>query len=343
MEVLLANSVALITAFLLVGIRKNKPNYNYATLFLMISLFLWLIVSFVWFYPLKGNVSYTLFFVDEFTYLFDYDYSSTFAFFVRHVTNLLGIEGYFFISTLFFSWSLLRIPYKYRIREKRSFVLILLIASSSYWSIFVLKEVLSLSGVLLFLFPGNKRKLSVLFLSIFLILISRPQLLLILLAAFVFNRLCVHQKLIVKLVCIAILFFLFINYLNSPLGQQLRMSILARAYGATNKAFTSEVFYLSTTKPITFLLSGLYRTAILTNIKETFLPKLNVAFPMYLMNILAVIFLIKGMSRKNFAWTYGFLLFIVSILTHSQIRYVLSGSIVLLILNLTDFRELEKR
>lgn len=329
MEVLFANFIGIILAFFLLDLtNKNNKIYNTSVILLMLSSVMWLSLYFIWFYPLKGFSTHHLFFVDEFTYLYNLSHLSSFSCFLRIITENLGVTGFYLISSFLFAWSLFRIPKIYHFNLSIiNFLILLLISSSFYWSLFILKETLSISGALMLLFPGKNNKSFIIIGGALLVLLSRPEILLIVSFAYLVTTLRKKNKLIL-FVLIFLTIVISIFYLNSYMGTQLRISILARAEGAGQKEFSPEVFSLSSGSLFRFFSSDLYRETIITNIITTLKPKFNPIFPMYLLNLIAIYFMIKNWNKNSARVSYVFLIFFISLLTHSQIRYVLSGSIV---------------
>jgi len=318
MNVLLFSFLGIILAIPFIN-KYNKNNILFL-LFYSFSILLYI----YYFYLNKGFHNYNPFFVDEIFYINNYTLKEPFSILVTLINNI-NIGILFFINSFLFLIVNMKVLELCNDNIFFKQILIILLTFTSYWSIFVLKETLIICILSSFFILNKKgRTLKKIALLLFLLFIRYEFLLIFLMSLLAYKSYSKNKVfffLLLLLILIAV-----IGFFSTEESYSFKLSIVSRAEGASNKVFNDEVRNISKQNFLNFIRSNLYLKAIKTNLIESFLPKLNIIFPLYIINLIGLFLFLKNFKEKNLLFFFSFFIYLISILTHSQIRYVFSIS-----------------
>lgn len=275
-----------------------------------------------WFHTFKFSGNYLTIFPDELTYI-NATTSLPYAQLVNYLFNTVGPDFFRILNIMSLSlimiYILERLDFKYTISN---IFIITLLCSFWYWPFFILKETLTVVGVLLVIISARRRIF--LYLGVFLLLVVRAEMLILLLigysAAYVYNR---SKKIFI------IINALFVNitvwFMSLPISAAIKLTFVSRRF-YEGKMLDDETKSAAALKGLDFLFSDIYIQTVMTNINRSYnfiFKGLGINSPLLAINFLAVFLFVSRFFSRNvklnnydFFFIYSILILIFTVSTY---------------------------
>lgn len=318
-----------ISSMFFLVLSDNKKVYIYT---ISLSYISFLIMGCIYFFLLKYNGENLLTFPDEKLYVYDHDSKLLFSNYVQVISEILGVEFIRTFNIFIFSTTIgLLISCVFqRIRGRFIFscLVVLVILTGSYWSFFILKESFTISAIAMIILSKLTNRKILLYLSLLILFLSRPDLCLLYLACGFLIKIRKKNKKIFYLVISISILFVFI-FFNTQYSTPLKLFTLSRRFGEGSFEFDDIAVSTSSLGFISYIISEPLRQAILTNINSSFniFYDFNILVSLHkILNIFVLLMLFRVLKIVRF-WDDNLLFFLlVSLLglifTHSIYRYV---------------------
>ncbi len=296
--------------------------------FILIGHFYFLLIMLGYFHLFKFNGNFSPFFPDELTYI-NGDTDLLYSLYVHQIYPYLS-ETFFRIVNLFFyflSWTLV-----FNENKKGDFTLfdfgcVLIATAGLYWCFFLLKESMSITG-LIFLYLGvYKARLMYKSLSFLMLVLARVDLLVFYLLSFLALKIYnISTKLFVFFIVFTSLLVYY--FLNSSISYPLKLMFGSRRFGESNKQFDEALISVSKGGAFDYIFSNVYLETVVANVRRTFDPLfsgVSLASILIVVNLFAILYFIKyRLIERKFYYYDCYFLFVTVILmaTHSVYRYM---------------------
>ncbi|SDK08321.1 hypothetical protein SAMN04488540_11888 [Ferrimonas sediminum] len=296
-------------------------------LFVSLSHIYYLFLMLGYFHTFKFGGEFSPFFPDELTYI-QGETSLLFGKYVNFLFYTVG-ENYFRTTNLFlynFAWVTV-LNSKKRDYNLQDLLTIGIACLGIYWCYFILKESMSISGLILMLFFGLKKSTVGVLLSSVLVFVSRPDLLLFMLVLYYVHNWISTSKTRFVILLLSSISALYV-FFSSSLSYPMKLMFGSRRFGESNKVFDEALKSVSQGDAILYFFSNVYVETVVANVRRSFdilYEGISLASPLILANFVVILLFLNRRRKKlevKFHDFYYITIIVALSLTHNVYRYV---------------------
>ncbi|URQ86599.1 hypothetical protein J8Z28_01415 [Pseudoalteromonas sp. SCSIO 43088] len=299
---------------------KNKIALFYTTF----SLLFYFLVMLFYFHLGKYGGEFSVTFPDESTYI-NGTSSLTFSFFVNYLFDTVSATAFRLMNLCAYNFSIIYILNRTTKINIFNFLVIILLAVGNYWCFFILKESLTVLGLVLVLFYLKEKRKSLLFLGIIILTIARPDILAILSASSILYVLYKKSK---WKACIALLFSFIgvLVFFSFPISQPIKLSFISRRLEDVYKTYDPLTVSVSQLTGLDFFLSPVYHETIYINATRAFSyfsNSIGLATLLITINLTGLFVFIRTLRKEAYQRLNLFFLLsnVALIASHNNYRY----------------------
>jgi hypothetical protein len=249
---------------LFLSLSKN----NLAVSFSLLSLFFYLCVMLFYFHLVKYGGEYQVTFPDENTYI-NGTSLLLFSTVVNYLFDTVGATTFRIISLLMYNISIIVILNRLQVSDKLNWVLVAFLCLGNYWNFFILKEGLTICGLLVTILYLFERKLIYLLLGTVILIVARPDALFLIHVSDLLYRVYKVSK--IKFYLLTLLGAgIGVLIVSLPISQPLKLGFISRRSEDVYKTYDPETIAAASLTGFDFISSSIYLETVAINFNRAF-------------------------------------------------------------------------
>lgn len=302
------------------SLSKNNLSLTYA----IISLLFYLCIMLLYFHLVKYGGEFQTTFPDESTYIHGTS-SLLFSQFVSSLFDTVGPVVFRVMNLLAYNLSVIAVLNRLNNRDAINWFLVAILALGNYWCFFILKEGLTVCGLVFIILYLIEKKWIYFILGVGVLILARPDALLLIYMANILHK--VYEVSRIKFYLLIIFGVCgFVFFFSLPISQPIKLSFISRRLEDVYKTYDPETIAASYLSGLRFITSQIYIDTIGINFKRAFSYFSNsfgLASLLVSINFVGlVVFLINIKKRKYRRVNLFFLMSNMAlILSHNTYRY----------------------